>query len=116
MDRTYIVPGRSANIPDAVNHGIRNHDGIICRENQRVKRPGHIDTTGAGHTGTEIPLLSGIKTSHTPGITAHEGSPGEIPSASGITNVINSVIRILPMILSANPALTISRVVMYPVP
>jgi hypothetical protein len=39
-----------------------------------------------------------------------------MPSTVGITNVINSVIRIHPMILRANPALAISRVEMYPVP
>lgn len=71
---------------------------------------GHGDP-GVDRFSTPIRSKNGA---HTPGITAHEGNPGEMPGAAGIMNVMKRVIGMQPMILRAKPAL--ARVEMYPVP
>jgi len=76
------------------------------------------NNSGQGVKGLIGSLSSAVKPlpAHTPGITAHAGRPGEIPSAAGITNVMKRVIRTHPMIFRAKPALAISFVEMHPVP
>ena len=84
-----------------------------CTFRERLTLSSRIFRRGNGEGMGRIPFVvcdTKPLTVHFPGMTAHEGRSGEIPSDAGIMNVMNMVIMTQPMMFSAKPARAISFV------